>query len=106
MLRNSGHDPALLDNFGNFHFGIVAAAYGFNLESAMYGAGHYQITQQGGGNLGHFVSATNIMIYTGGGYMFPDSFSRYMASKGFTWGDNPGDSINLMKGWDYYDSRK
>ncbi|MDE0283558.1 MAG: polymorphic toxin type 44 domain-containing protein, partial [Gammaproteobacteria bacterium] len=105
VLRKLGYSSSLRDNFGNFHFGVVAAARGFNLETAMYGAGYYQTMRQGGGHLGHFVSASVMMFYSAGGYLLPDFISRRITRGGFTWGDNPGDSTNIMKGWDYYDSR-
>jgi hypothetical protein len=36
-----------------------------------------------------------------GGYRLADSYSRAITRAGFTWGDNVGDSINIMNGWDY-----
>lgn len=31
-----------------------------------------------------------------------ESAARNYTLKGGTWGDNPGDSINVMRGWEYY----
>ena len=31
-----------LRDFGNFHFGMVANAFGFNLETSLYGGGAYK----------------------------------------------------------------
>ncbi|MDG9670783.1 FG-GAP-like repeat-containing protein [Hahella sp. CR1] len=104
VLANRGFNSKLLDNFGNWHFGVVAAAYGFNLEGSMYGAGLYQVTVQGGGNPTDLATATRLLSYTHGGYTLPDAVTRSMTNAGFTWGDNDGDAINIMNGWDYYDS--
>jgi hypothetical protein len=90
-----------LDEFGNVHFGIVANAHGFNLEGSMYGAGAYQVLRQGGGNPSHLGAATTLLSRTNGGYTLPDSISRAITRAGFTWGDNVGDSVNIMNGWDY-----
>ena len=40
----------LLQEFGNYHFGIVAHEVGFSLEQSMAGAGAYQVFIQGGGD--------------------------------------------------------
>jgi hypothetical protein len=45
--------------------------------------------------------ATNLLRNTAGGYLLPDSISRAMTRNGFTWGDNTGDALNIMRGWDY-----
>jgi hypothetical protein len=100
-LRAAGFDSELLDEFGNVHFGMVARAQGFNLEGSMYGAGAYQVLVQGGGNPVEFAYATNYLTVTAGGYLLPDSITRSMTRNGFGWGDNPGDALNIMKGWDY-----
>jgi len=36
-------NPKLYENFGNYHFGYVSAAFGFPQEFAKLGAGAYQI---------------------------------------------------------------
>lgn len=105
-LSDLNIDPSILDDFGNFHFGIVSAAKGFNLEGSMYGAGLNQVMRQGGGNPGDLMIATKILSQTLGGYVLPDIVSRKMTNAGFTWGDNVGDAINVMIGWDFYDSQK
>lgn len=101
VLRYAGFSSKLLDEFGNVHFGIVARAQGFNLEGSMYGAGFYQVMVQGGGNHYDLMQATKILSGTLGGYLLPDSVSRALTMNGFSWGDNPGDALNIMKGWDY-----
>ena len=100
VLKDAGINKKLLDEFGNFHFGMVANAFGFGLEAAMYGAGAYQV-KQGGGSKTDFITATNLMTRTAGGLMLWDGGARAVTRGGFTWGDNPGDSINIMNGWDY-----
>ena len=104
-LSDLGFDSKLLDDFGNWHFGVVAAAHGFNLEGSMYGAGWYQVMKQGRGNKDDLATATIILQATAGGYSLPDSVARQWTRSGFTWGDNPGDSINIMNGWDYYHAK-
>lgn len=98
-------DDKLLDDFGNYHFGIVAAAWGFNLEGSIYGAGANQVLRQGGGNPDDLAIATALLSLTYGGYTLYDSITRSMTNSGFTWGDNTGDAKNIMNGWDYYDSQ-
>lgn len=68
----------------------------------MYGAGANQVLRQGGGTSSHLYTATHLMWVTRGGYQLPDSAARSMTNSGFTWGDNPVDSINIMMGLDYY----
>lgn len=87
--------PARLDEFGNVHFGIVAAAHGFSLSTTLFGAGTYQVFRQPGGSLWDWGNAPFLAF---------DNQARFYTRMGWTWGDNPGDSINIMKGWDYYDS--
>jgi hypothetical protein len=45
--------------------------------------------------------ATRMLKSSAGGYLLPDAYSRYVTNNGFTWGDNPGDAINIMNGWDH-----
>ena len=85
---------SLLDEFGNFHFGAVANAYGFRLPTTLVGAGGYQVFFQEGGSFGDF--------FTGGMTAAKAIYNiRAITNNGFTWGDNPGDSIAIMQGWDY-----
>ncbi|MEJ2622217.1 MAG: polymorphic toxin type 44 domain-containing protein [Candidatus Thiodiazotropha sp.] len=100
-LIKAEFDPKLLDEFGNVHFGMVANAFGFNLEGSMYGAGLYQVTKQGGGNRVELIEATSLMNGTAGGYLLPDDYSRSITRNGFSWGDNKGDALNIMRGWDF-----
>jgi len=105
QLLGLGISKSDLDDFGNWHFGVVAGAQGFGLAASMYGAGAYQVLKQGGGNSLEFAAATNLMAVTFGGAALPNSQARNLTRGGFSWGDNPGDAINIMNGWDYYDSK-
>jgi hypothetical protein len=88
----------LLDEFGNFHFGIVAAAFGFSLNSSVSGAGINQFLRQGGGNpLEGLVALTSSWAIRPGA-----SRVRREVLSGFTFGDNVGDPVPVMYGWDYY----
>ncbi|TLS73581.1 hypothetical protein FE236_13050 [Mariprofundus erugo] len=96
------YGQAFLADFGNWHFGVVAHAHGFNLETSLYGAGVYQVFKQGGGNPADLAVANAWMFNSYGGALIPDSITRAVIRAGFSWGDNPGDSISIMNGWDYY----
>jgi len=97
LLKNQ-FDSSLLDEFGNFHFGMVAAAQGFSLNSTVSGAGAYQAFIQTGGNkFDSFISITS-------SFAIGQDTSRVRREimSGFSFGDNPGDSFNIMLGWDYF----
>ena len=101
-LINAEFSSGLLDEFGNVHFGIVAAAFGWNLGQTLSGAGLYQSVVQGGGSTSHAIGAAILVHQTGAGLLLPNSVARGLTEAGFTWGDNPGDSLNILKGWDFY----
>jgi hypothetical protein len=86
----------LLQEFGNYHFGVVANAFGFGLETSMAGAGIYQVTMQGGGSIMGMLGAADMSIF---GAIIPNSISTYVTNQGFNWGDNPGDAQSIMQGW-------
>lgn len=88
----------LLQEFGNFHFGIVANAFGFGLEQSMAGAGAYQVLFQGGGSRMALPATSYLGAYGG---LIPNSFSAYITNQGFSWADNPGDARLIMQGWNY-----
>jgi RHS repeat-associated protein len=92
---NSTH----LDDFGNVHFGMVANAFGFDLTTSLYGAGTYQTWEQGGGDIVEWGVASLVMVghITGN---IDDNYAREITNDRFGWGDNPGDSLNIMQGWD------
>lgn len=84
----------LLQEFGNFHFGAMAAEHGFSLTTSLFGAGTYQTFFQ------------NDTFSTGikNGWMpeailLPDSAALFLTNKGYRWGDNPGDSKAISSGW-------
>ena len=103
-LNRLNIDKNILQRFGNFHFGLVAAAQGFSLEQSLYGAGFYQVVRQGGGSKINLSLSTHLMLFTHGGSYMPNSITRVITNSGLTWGDNEGDSIDIMQGWDHYDS--
>jgi len=87
----------LMDDFGNVHFGMVAAASQHSLAVSLWGAGQNQAWRQSGGN--HLQAlVTNIGGY---GILSNNSTARALTNAGWTWGDNPGDSISIMRGHDY-----
>jgi len=86
----------LLQEFGNYHFGIVANAFGFGLETSMAGAGLYQVLMQGGGSTSGALGAYYMYML---GPIIPDSVSISITNLGFSWGDNPGDAQAIMQGW-------
>jgi hypothetical protein len=108
LIKENSYDPVLMDEFGNFHFGMVAAARGYSLSYTLMGAGVYQAFRQGGGSregaiIGGVVWASqyvppNLYGVSPGANRF---ISSSLTNAGFSWGDNPGDSSNIMKGWAY-----
>ena len=94
-----GFSSDLLQEFGNVHFGIVARAHGFTLEEALYGAGYVQVNIQGGGSRAELQRAARMFSTSLGGRLMSDSYTRSITLFGFTWGDNPGDSIDILRGW-------
>jgi len=90
----------LLQEFGNYHFGIVAHEIGFSLEQSMAGAGAYQVFFQGGGDK---ISLLPSIILGTFSFVIPNSYSSYITNNGFSWGDNAGDAIDIMQGWKYAD---
>jgi len=86
-----------LDEFGNFHFGMVAAAYGFSLNASVTGAGANQAFRQGGGSM---LEAT-VSLISGAFSPVRATQVRREVMSGWTYGDNKGDSFHIMRGWDY-----
>ncbi|MBN2829279.1 MAG: hypothetical protein JXR56_03040, partial [Candidatus Cloacimonetes bacterium] len=90
------------DDFGNFNFGLVANAWGFNLETSVMGAGAHQVIMQEGGSVYGMLSMYGYYNLTLGGYLISDRFSSYITNNiGFTWGDNKGDASHIIEGWFY-----
>lgn len=96
-LIDAGFSTSLLDEFGSMHFGIVSAAHRFKLSHTLGGAGFYQVHFQNGGSAANLSSVAN---------MNPWGWTNVQAQSytlsGGKWGDNPGDSLNIMNGWDYF----
>jgi len=89
------------DHFGNVHFGIVAHAFGFDMETSMLGGGGYQVIFQGNGHAGHLLDGGVFWFISFGGELMPNSFSAHITNNGFTWGDNPKDAQAVLEGWRY-----
>lgn len=87
-----------LDEFGNFHFGIVAAAYGFSLNAAVTGAGANQAFRQGGGNK----LEAAVSLVSGAFTPIRASQVRREVLSNWTFGDNKNDPFHIMRGWDYF----
>ncbi|HMW72473.1 MAG TPA: RHS repeat-associated core domain-containing protein, partial [Cellvibrionaceae bacterium] len=90
---DAGISPSLRDEFGNFHFGMTAAARGYSLGFTLTGAGSYQTFFQGSKSAGGwnpFAAA------------YPNAVADIMSTHGFRFGDNPGDSMAIRNGWRYY----
>lgn len=96
-----GYTPKDLADFGNFHFGIVANGLGFTLESSIVGAGAYQVFEQESGSRTQFYLAAMPYFLSSYGYLLPDSWTAYGIRNGLTAGDNQGDSLSIMEGWNY-----
>lgn len=65
------------------------------LATTLLGAGFYQAFRQEGGSKFELLFSTPFAS---------NDMARLRTQWGFEWGDNPGGSLNIMKGWDYYDS--
>ena len=88
-----------LQRFGNFHFGYMANAFGFGLARTLSGAGLYQAFEQGGG------SKSAAMAGVGLSPSNTRSAKAY-TDAGVSWGDNPGDSKDIMAGWLHYENTR
>jgi hypothetical protein len=104
-----GNRP-LLQEFGNFFFGVVAHAYGFTAGESIAGAGIYQTFRQGhnpgyrlSGNLNFGVSALmmtsplNLALFDRS-----DTVAEFEAGLGLRFGDNPDDTPVIIAGYNYY----
>jgi hypothetical protein len=107
-LAGLGFNKTLMDQFGNFHYGMVSNAFGLNLETSMLGGGFAQNFLQRGGNMSDFALGAALWGLTLGGGILPDSFTGAITSNGFGWGDNNqnsgNDSMYIMHGWSYYEN--
>jgi RHS repeat-associated protein len=84
-----------MQEFGNVHFGVVAAAHGFPLAVSLAGAGGYQaFRQKGGARIGALSSPI----------LAPNGLAQLYTRMGFQWGDNPGDSSFITRGHSYHNN--
>ncbi|MCY4344933.1 MAG: polymorphic toxin type 44 domain-containing protein [Gammaproteobacteria bacterium] len=113
----AGLDPSRIAEFGNLHYGIIAAARGYSLQFALSGAGGAQYFLQEGGSLLEFVgpyaaplalapSSLTAMNPQGADPIWYPMLSkegaiRWMQSGG-TFGDLPEDNYFVRRGWDLY----
>lgn len=106
-LGYSDHD---IQAFGNFHFGIVANAFGFDMKTSLAGAAIYQVVFQGGGSASDAASFTFLAFHEELGYKLydseTDSYKKYDAinaviNEEIRTGDNDDDSDYIMEGWNY-----
>ena len=88
----------LLQEFGNYHFGIVANSFGFGLEISMSGAGFYQVVRQGGGNSYDLPSSIAMGVLGG---LISDKYTNFITNQNYSWADNQGDAKSIMQGWNY-----
>lgn len=96
-LQTAGLSPERLDEFGNVRFGSVARAHGWSLEASHFGGGTYRVFFQVRGNAIHWRAAMRFLSRTYGGYALPTFVGRGIVKLGFTWGDDPGDSMNIAE---------
>lgn len=105
-------DPDIVQEYGNFIFGVSAEARGYGLSFALEGAGGYQLFRQGYGRNATAMSyAEGIAESSIGGLVWASQFAPYMPQNdllafgltdlGFGWADNPGDSQAVAQGWLY-----
>lgn len=88
----------LLQGFENVRYGIVTGATGRqNLSFFLAGAGNYQFFKPPGGN----VFGALMGGYTAVVFGVSDNMARDITNAGFQWGDNRGDSKNILWGWGY-----
>lgn len=119
----------LLQEFGNFYFGLIFAARGIGLYTAAQGAGAYQVTFQSyqrgkltGSPAGMLLGLASMDLVSAGfsawayydeqandraqtaqSYIGSNSRARRMIGcYDSALGDNPGDSAAIMRGWDFF----
>ena len=116
-LKTPGIDPAKVAEFGNLHYGIVAAANGYSLPHTLSGAGGAQYFLQEGGSLSEFVapyaaplafapSSLQTMDPRGMDPKWYPMLSRegavHWLESGGTFGDLPEDNPVVRRGWELY----
>ncbi|KMT64429.1 polymorphic toxin type 44 domain-containing protein [Catenovulum maritimum] len=94
-LVKHGLSQSLMEEFGNVHFGYVAAARGLSLAQTLLGGGIYQSFVQGGG----YPKELDINALS-----LSNSEARLATEFGYSWGDNEGDAYKVMTGWEAYNA--
>ena len=114
-LEASGIDPARLAEFGNVHYGIVAAARGLSIGATLQAAGAVQVFRQRGGSVMQLLAPYALASphpsaplmspgLRGHPLLSPEGAQRWIESGG-TFGDNPGDSAAVLRGWRIHEGR-
>ena len=100
-----------LEDFGNFHFGYVAAAAQYRLMEAHMGAGFHQWANSKGwaetkertiaflGGILHSLGGETVDNLVG---MSNDERAIALNSRGITWGDNADDILPIQRGYEQY----
>ncbi len=99
-LKDAGLSDDEIQAFGNFHFGYIASAVNAPLGYTLAGAGLYQVFSQKGGDK---LEAIGTIPYGSG---LSNAEAQRKTEQGYQWGDNPGDSKDIMAGYLYHRSRK
>lgn len=107
VKKPSNVDPDLAQRFGNANFGMTGAARGMPLWELVQGAGLYQTFSQdtkpwGGIADGAFNTQSLPDPRMPGAWKLPDADIRRLAAQGCQFGDNPGDTQEIINGYDYY----
>ncbi|MDD4928805.1 MAG: polymorphic toxin type 44 domain-containing protein [Gallionella sp.] len=98
ILRTK-YDWALLDKFGNFYFGMTAAARGYSLGFTVSGAGTYQTFIQDKQPWGGLARGWNL-----GTFFYTNTATNSLVNSNFNFGDNIGDPKPIRNGWKYYNA--
>ncbi|MCY4344930.1 MAG: polymorphic toxin type 44 domain-containing protein, partial [Gammaproteobacteria bacterium] len=112
-LRDSGIADAKIAEFGNLHYGIVAAASGYSLPVTLSAAGAVQNFMQQGGSLRElimpYLAPLPRSMRAAAGHPAHPMLSREGAIRwvesGRTFGDLPDDPRAIIRGWDLYHDR-
>ena len=91
----------MLQRFGNFHFGYVAAANDFTLAESMAGAGLVQHFLQDGNPINTPVLDKILDQVTDVSSEDAEE-AEYLTHAGYEWFDNAGDAADILDGWNFY----
>ncbi len=100
-------DPDPAQRWGNANFGMTGAARGMPLWELVQGAGLYQTFSQDtkpwrGIAEGAFNTQSLPDPRMPGAWKLSDADIRRLAAQGCQFGDNPGDTQEIINGYDYY----